>query len=188
YDFEVEHIKGSINPADFPSRSVPAETPSVDPACDEFHTFTIEESIGGMDYAAYLAVKQYLESYEYPINANEADRRRLRNRASKYALRDGVLVLRRKNRNTPFPEVLHERNSREVIRRVHNDHHGGVDNTLHHVLQRYCGTNLHAVVRDVVSNCATCQRFNPPSHAARAEPLHPIEAERPLAIIGLDVV
>jgi transposase InsO family protein len=188
YDFTIEHLKGKTNPADYPSRLLGPTAATIEQDCDEFDLLAMQKAPGGMDYPLYLALSQYLTALTYPEGATESDRAKLRKRASKYAVQDGVLVRRRKPGPLGPLEVLHERNCQQIVQRVHNEHHSGVDNTLHHLTKRYCGPNLRATVQDVVSTCDICQRHNPSTDAARAEPLHPIEAPRPLAIVGLDVV
>ncbi|KAF9936118.1 hypothetical protein BGZ70_006818, partial [Mortierella alpina] len=82
YDFEIQHIKGPANPADFLSRNLAQEEIIMDN--DEHDLFVINHVLGGMDFALYLAIKYYLESLTYPAGATEADRKKLRNRAAGY--------------------------------------------------------------------------------------------------------
>jgi len=185
YDFEIQHLKGSINPADFMSRNLVHEDV---PDNDEHDLFAVSHVLGGMDFALYLAIKYYLESQTYPTGAIEADRKKLRKRAAGYFVRDGDLFLRRRKAPLGYLQVLHERNAMRLIRDVHDEFHDGVDNTLRRVLQRYTGPYLRQVVEAVVRTCHLCQTHNPSNLAGRAEPMHPIEALRPLAVVGVDVV
>lgn len=187
FDFDIQHLRGKNNPADFPSRNLPPPDDD-EPDHDEHDILAIDVAIGGMDYAHYLALKYYLEKQDYPKGATEADRRKLRNRASGYFVQEGQLYLRRKRAPLGYLQVLHERIALEKVRIIHEEFHDGVDNCLRRVLQKYCGPKLRSVVQTVVRICHLCQTHNPDTAAARAEPLHPIEATRPLAIVGLDVV
>jgi transposase InsO family protein len=182
YDFSIEHIRGHINPADFPSRNVITGS-DLDADFDDI--LVLENSLGGMDYAVYLAIKYYLTDFSYPQDATEEDRRRLRNRSRGYYIKDGDLCRRRGGHET---KVLHERNAAEAVKQVHEEFHFGVDNTFINVQALYSGPHLFELTQAIVASCTVCQQHNPYTAAARAEPLHPIEATRPLAIIGLDIV
>ena len=48
----------------------------------------LDRSLGGMDYALYLAIKYYLTDFSYPRDATEDDRKRLRIRSRGYFLKD----------------------------------------------------------------------------------------------------
>lgn len=145
YDFEIEHRRGKNNPADYPSRNLPPQETQEDH--DEHELFSITNVLGGMDFAAYLAFKYFLESQTYPLGATEDDRKKLRRRTAAYFLKDGNLFKRRRQAPDGGLEVLHERNAFARITEVHQEFHDGVDNTLHRMLQWYTGPSLRTQPR-----------------------------------------
>ncbi|KAF9966000.1 hypothetical protein BGZ73_001189, partial [Actinomortierella ambigua] len=143
YDYDIEHIKGKTNPADFLSRNI-AKTTIDDNETELDDICGLMEGVGGMDYAIYLALTQCLTDLTYLLDAQESDRRKLRNRSRGYKLLDGKLFRKTKQ---GLKEVLHERSAEEAIRKIHDESHDGIDNTLHRTKRRYAGPNLMEVVR-----------------------------------------
>lgn len=151
YDFNIEHIKGKMNPADFLSWNLPPWTPEDGNEDNDQHDlFAIECAFGGMDFPLNLAIKYYLESQSYPEGATEEDCKQLRIRAAGYFVQEGDLFWYCCHAPTGSLQVLHECNAMSKIQEDHEEFHDGVDNTLHHVLQRYTGPYLCHVTQCVI--------------------------------------
>jgi hypothetical protein len=141
------------------------------------------DDILAMDIGTYYATMKYLQDLDYPDGCDEVQRRKIRNRARRYTVIDGRLY--RKTKQGP-KEVLHEREAHNKIRQIHEEAHNGVESTWQRVRRRYAGPGLYQIVRDVISNCDTCQRLHP--GPMRQEGLRPIESRYPFEVVGLDAI
>ncbi|OMH80180.1 Retrovirus-related Pol polyprotein from transposon [Zancudomyces culisetae] len=173
YDYTIVHIKGKSNPADALSRLDGQKDKSTEEAIDVF----------AMDYLYYSAIKDYLENYNYPSGADEGFRKKLRNKASKYILKDELLY--RKSKGV-LKEVLHEKNIKESIKKIHEESHLGIENTWRVAAQKYSGEGLYEVVKRVVMECLNCQYYK--GNREKRSKLNPIVGREPFEIFGLDAV
>ncbi|OMH79742.1 Gypsy retrotransposon integrase-like protein 1 [Zancudomyces culisetae] len=136
-----------------------------------------------LDYLYFSAIKEYLQNFNYPSGADEAFRKKLRNKARKYTLRGETLYKRSKG---TLKEVLHERNIHDIVKTVHEESHHGIENTWRTVIQRYSGEGLYEVVKNVVMECLKCQYYK--GNRVKRSKLTPIVGRRPFEIFGLDAV
>lgn len=157
-NFDIKHVKGTKNVADFGSRCSNAAPPAdpqqvhdddldadedIDLGPLEYQSSTSPfgqhltlwdeeldaDTIYSMDQAVYFAINNYLRDQSYPIDAQEQDRAHLRRRAQQYTLLHHRLYRRRNSVAEPLREVIHEGNNFEKIRQVHEEFHLGVEHT-----------------------------------------------------------
>lgn len=140
-----------------------------------------------MDYPFYLAIYYYLTQGSYPINSTDSVKRRIRNQAKKYHAHQGRLY-RKVSDDELGPELVHEGNVNDIIAKVHNEGHFGINNTWKRLCLNYTGPKLFERVREYVQGCQTCLfRSRPPRK--RYEPAHPIPTpSQPFYMVGLDAV
>ncbi|KAG2192670.1 hypothetical protein INT47_009240 [Mucor saturninus] len=141
-----------------------------------------------MEYPLYLSIYYYLtRSGEYPTGSTENIKRKVRRQASKFEVHGHKLF--RKNPVSPVSqELLHEGIVEEVIKRVHEEGHYGVNNTYSQLRLQYTGPRLFEWTRKVVQNCVTCQVRTKTPHN-RTEPAHPIDTPiHPFYMIGCDAI
>ncbi|OMH79079.1 Retrovirus-related Pol polyprotein from transposon [Zancudomyces culisetae] len=176
YDYIIQHLPGKLNPADCLSRLVEEQSEikiSKEPVLD----------VMAMDFLEHEAVRQYLTDMSYPRNADEHFRKKLRNKARHYIIQNGILI---KKVNGKLKTVLNEQNVDEVVTRIHNETHEGVENTWIRVSSNYCGAGLYNDVKKIVTYCSVCQY-----HKGSKENRHrlvPIVATKPFDIVGIDAI
>lgn len=141
-----------------------------------------------MDYPSYLALFHYLKDGNYPTGATETVKRRIRDQASRYTLVDLVIYGKTQNPEERGPELLHEGNIGEVIERVHQEGHFGVNKTWQRIRVQYDGPKLYDRVKTYVKGCQTCQfrRRKPRRRYAQARPIQ--TPSSPFFMIGCDAV
>ncbi|CDH61176.1 hypothetical protein RO3G_01741 [Lichtheimia corymbifera JMRC:FSU:9682] len=128
-------------------------------------TFSQDYKQRRMDYPRYLAIYYLLTENRYPMDCDNEYKTKLRNTARMYMAAEGKLFKRMKDGSQGL-EVLHEGNADDAIRRVHEEGHLGINNTLKRLRLKYEG-------RGVI----------------RTEKARPIDTpERPLFTIGCDAV
>ncbi|OMH80131.1 Pro-Pol polyprotein, partial [Zancudomyces culisetae] len=164
---------GTRNPADALSRLTDESTTPVKETLDIFT----------LDFLYFTAITHYLQTYEYPRGADESFRTKLRNKAKKYTLHGDKLCRVIKGQ---VKEVLHEKNIEETIKLVHEESHLGIENTWIKVKEKYTGEGLYDVVKKVVNECFTCQRYK--GGRTKKSLLNPIYSPKPFSIFGLDAV
>jgi hypothetical protein len=107
--------------------------------------------------------------------------------AKKYMVFNGRLYTRVKGEEESL-EVLHEGNIEEVIKKVHEEGHIGINNTWYKVKSRYYAPSLFDKVKEVLKVCDTCQ-FRKKKPARRTVYGKPISSGRfPFYMIGCDAV
>ncbi|OMH80871.1 Pro-Pol polyprotein [Zancudomyces culisetae] len=173
YNYSIVHCMGKRNPADALSR-LPANQPS---------TSHEELDILTLDFLYYTAITTYLREKEYPRGADEKFREKLRNKARKYTLKNDRLCRVIKGQ---VKEVLHEKNIEETIQSIHAEGHHGIENTWLKVKEEYTGEGLYEVVKKIVNECITCQRYK--GGRTRRSNLNPIFSPRPFSIFGIDAI
>ncbi|OMH78370.1 Retrovirus-related Pol polyprotein from transposon [Zancudomyces culisetae] len=146
YNYTIVHCQGKNNPADALSRLETDNIPKKEETIDVF----------AMDFLYYEAIKEYLRSYNYPNNADESFRKRLRDKSRKYKLQGDKLVRIVKGNKK---EVLHERNVYNEIKLIHEEGHEGMTNTWLKVKEKFTGNRLFDTVKAVVNQCESCQLF-----------------------------
>ncbi|SAM00706.1 hypothetical protein [Absidia glauca] len=141
-----------------------------------------------MDYPTYVAISQYIVRRSYPLESNEAVKRRIRRLASKYFLLGGRLFANKKGDSGHELELLHEGNVKDIILQVHNEGHFGSKNTYERMRVRYVAPGLLEKVETVVRECDVCQ-FRARRPRRRVEVARPIKPPRePFTMIGCDAV
>ncbi|OMJ11804.1 Gypsy retrotransposon integrase-like protein 1 [Smittium culicis] len=178
YDYDITHRKGSKNPSDYLSRA-PRNSKAQNDLIDEE-----DVDIFAYDFAAYLAIKNYLSKNEYPLDANNTFKGNFRKKAKKFLLKDDKLY--QKTKKLGLRELLHERNAKELIHEIHNADHSGIVNTWEKVKLDYYGTELYDIVTEVVNSCEICQRFT--GKPKRNNKMNPISATLPFQIVGIDAI
>ncbi|KAG2190954.1 hypothetical protein INT47_005642 [Mucor saturninus] len=141
-----------------------------------------------MEFPLYLAIYYFLtRNGEFPNGSDQKIKRKVKSQASKYLAHHGKLF--RKDLNTPIEqELLHQGNAQEVISRVHQEGHFGINNTWRQLRTQYTGPNLFELVRSTVQNCEACQ-FRSKKMVHRSEPAHPIPTPHiPFYMVGCDAV
>lgn len=176
FDFEFEHCKGSTNPSDYLSRLTENKP--------KYASRPQKVDIGTMDILYYHAIKDYLSEFKYPLGADDEFRKKLRNKARLYKLLEGKLY--KNSKQLGLREVLNEHNAKEIIHEVHCEGHEGINNTWNRVKNKYIGSGLFQIVKDVVSECDHCQKYLPGEY--RRNEMIPILATKPFQIIGIDAV
>lgn len=140
-----------------------------------------------MDYPRYLAIYYLLTENRFPLDCDDIYKKKLRNTARMYLAEDGKLFKKQRDGSRGL-EVLHEGNADEVIKRVHEEGHLGINNTWRRLRLRYEGYQLFERVRNWVKSCETCQ-YRQRRGVVRTEKARPIETpERPFFMIGCDAI
>ncbi|OMH82883.1 Retrovirus-related Pol polyprotein from transposon, partial [Zancudomyces culisetae] len=171
YDYDLEHIAGSTNPADILSRN-PLTVANEEPL-----------EVYSIDLAWYEAIKHFISTSEYPHNATPEIRNKVRNRAKQVLVKEGKLY---KKVGQQYKELLYEGNVELEVRKIHDECHEGIRSTLRRVTEKYCGRGLYKVVEKVVQTCNTCQFYD--GGKSRKHELEPIISSRPFEIFGIDAV
>lgn len=107
-----------------------------------------------MDYPRYLAIYYLLTENRFPLDCDDIYKKKLRNTARMYLAEDGKLFKKQRDGSRGL-EVLHEGNADEVIKRVHEEGHLGINNTWRRLRLRYEGYQLFERVRNWVKSCET---------------------------------
>ena len=133
------------------------------------------------DITEDIPTLHYLRMHEYPDDASETEKARIRSKSGRYAYIDDHLV--HKKTGKPIPEV----NKRAgIIQNLHKLGHFGVTKTIHMVQQRYWWWGLTDMVKQEVKNCKHCKllrhTFNEPAI------MTPIPVHSAFHKVGLDLV
>ncbi|KAJ8651907.1 hypothetical protein O0I10_012515 [Lichtheimia ornata] len=126
-----------------------------------------------MEYPKFLALYYYLDSKQYPREATESDKRRIRDQARKYKAYHGSIFRKTGVEGELGPELLHEGNVDELVAKVHAEGHFGYRNTLAKVKLQYTAPKLSSKVKEIVKTCRTCQlrRKKPHARTTFAKPI-----------------
>ncbi|KAG2190951.1 hypothetical protein INT47_009223 [Mucor saturninus] len=140
-----------------------------------------------MDYILYTAIYNYINTNRYPEEATIEHKRRIRRNASKYQAYHNKLFRKTPSR-TIGQELLHQGIAEQVITRVHEEGHTGINNTWRRLQTQYTGPKLFEIVQKVVRTCITCQMRSKKPHK-RTETARPIPTPaQPFYLIGCDAV
>ncbi|KAG2190727.1 hypothetical protein INT47_003139 [Mucor saturninus] len=102
-----------------------------------------------MDFPYYIALYNYVRLKTYPVEATPSVKAGIRAKSKKVVQEDGREYYGR--------QLLHEGTIEEVVLKVHNEGHVGVNNTWNKVHLQYVGKGLRDVVKELVESCITCQ-------------------------------
>jgi hypothetical protein len=118
----------------------------------------------GEDYVSeerFEKIKFYLKFGKYPMGADRAEKSRLRSAATHYKLIPGdpeKLMLKGK-------EVVSDAQAQyDVARRMHMEHHGGINKTTASIAEKYHWVRIKETVSQVIKNCPVCKE------AAKGQP------------------
>jgi len=133
------------------------------------------------DITEDIPTLHFLRMHEYPEDAPETEKARIRSKSGRYAYIDDHLVHQKTGK--PIPEV----NKRAgIIQNLHKLGHFGVTKTIHMVQQRYWWWGLTDMVKQEVKNCKHCKllrhTFNEPAI------MTPIPVHSAFHKVGLDLV
>ncbi|KAF2433782.1 hypothetical protein EJ08DRAFT_647080 [Tothia fuscella] len=111
----------------------------------------------GEDYVSeerFEKIKFYLKFGKYPQGADRAEKSRLRSAATHYKLIPGdpeTLMLKGK-------EVISDPQAQyDVARRLHIEHHGGINKTTASIADKYHWVRIKETVSQVIKNCPVCK-------------------------------
>jgi hypothetical protein len=140
-----------------------------------------------MEYPTYIAITQLIKNKTYPLDSTTKFKKKMDLMAKKYMVFNGRLYTKAKGEEESL-EVLHEGNIEEVIKKVHEEGHVGINNTWYKVKLRYHASNLFDKVKEVLKVCDTCQ-FRKKKPARRTVYAKPISSGScPFHMIGVDAV
>ncbi|KAL0018752.1 hypothetical protein WJX77_000959 [Trebouxia sp. C0004] len=118
--------------------------------------------------------------HEYPEDASESEKARIRSKGGRYAYIDDHLVHRKTGK--PIPEV----NKRAgIIQKLHKLGHFGETKTIHMVQQRHWWWGLTDMVKQEVRNCKHCKLLR---HTFKPAIMTPIPVYSAFHKVGLDLV
>jgi hypothetical protein len=114
----------------------------------------------GEDYVSeerFEKIRFYLKHSKYPNGADRAEKSRLRSAATHYKLvpshgtEPEKLMLKGK-------EVVSDPQKQyDVARRMHMEHHGGINKTTATIAEKYHWVRIKETVSQVIKNCAICK-------------------------------
>jgi hypothetical protein len=114
----------------------------------------------GEDYVSeerFEKIRFYLKHSKYPNGADRAEKSRLRSAATHYKLvpshgtEPEKLMLKGK-------EVVSDPQKQyDVARRMHMEHHGGINKTTATIAEKYHWVRIKETVSQVIKNCAVCK-------------------------------
>ncbi|OMH80892.1 Retrovirus-related Pol polyprotein from transposon [Zancudomyces culisetae] len=133
FDYDLEHVPGKLNPADILSRNPVNETDTNEPL-----------EIYSMELSWYEIIKNYIQTAEYPLNADSEIRSKIRNSSRQCIVKNGKLF---KKVNQQYKEILNEFNTDKVIKEIHDECHEGIRSTLRRVTEKYCGRSYSKLSR-----------------------------------------
>jgi hypothetical protein len=141
-----------------------------------------------MELPKYIAIYNYLKTKTFPKDCDDKEiKEKIKRLSRKYQAYDGRLFVGG-NENDPGTEVLHSGNAQEVITRIHEEGHFGINNTWRRVRLQYEGYQLYEMVRNLVKSCDACQ-YRSKRGKIKKEEAHPIPTpSRPFFMIGCDAV
>lgn len=141
-----------------------------------------------MEYPKFLALYYYLDRKQYPRDATESDKRRIRDQARRYKAYKGTIFRKTPVEGELGPELLHEGNIDELVSKIHAEAHFGYRNTLAKVQLQFTAPKLSSKVKEIVKTCRTCQlrRKKPHTRTTPAQPI-PIPSQ-PFYMLGCDAV
>lgn len=117
---------------------------------------------GGTDITQDLSTLKFLQEHEYPEDAPEVEKARIRSRASRYTWDKGCLFHTETGKSVPAME-----NRADIILDFHKLGHFGVTKTIHMVQQRYWWWGLTNMVKQIIKACEQCKlirhTFNEPA-------------------------
>ncbi|KAG1466270.1 hypothetical protein G6F56_004720 [Rhizopus delemar] len=102
-----------------------------------------------MSLANFIAIYYFLDNGQYPVNCvDRKDRQRVHYQARKYKIVDGRILEVATGR-----ELLHEGTAWSIIKKVHEEGHMGILNTIKKVVLAFVCSETREVVTDVVKSC-----------------------------------
>ncbi|KPM40909.1 hypothetical protein AK830_g5640 [Neonectria ditissima] len=142
----IGRVKGCGNLKSYPGQLIDAIIYGRDLAPRESDDLVSEER--------FDKIKFYLKYGEYPNGADRAEKSRLRSAATHYKLLDGdKLMLKDK-------EVISDPARQfDIARRVHVQHHGGINKTTATIAERYHWSRIKETVSDVIRSCVECKEL-----------------------------
>ncbi|OMH80343.1 Transposon Tf2-11 polyprotein [Zancudomyces culisetae] len=166
FEFDIVHIAGKVNPADHLSRS-------------GIHEITEDEHVEvfGMVYSEESLVRNYLLGGTIPREATVELVEKIKKKAKYFKVIDGVIY---KWVRGKLKEVLTEAESIELVKKVHEETHEGIENTWARVSRDHYSKGLYRQVADYVKRCHTCQTYK--DGRTRKHGLNPVHAVRPFEV------
>lgn len=176
YDFEIEHISGKRNPADFPSRNTSGSNQDAEDVFFDAEVFLLDEKME--------RVRRYLEYQEIPADLSASKRKSFLNYCTKFFIKDSILY----QKNGEHPRRVVDVGERiALIKAVHEEGHFSYYVTMKNLLKDYWWEGMGRDVRKVVNSCQTCQFLGPKPQVHRA-PLYPIKVAGPFHTVGIDYI
>ena len=136
-----------------------------------------------MNIQLYEGIKYYLNNQRFPANIDEKLKKEISNKHQDYEIYLDRLYFTKNNKRRiviridKLENILYEAHS--------NGGHWDVNTTFNKVKDIYYWPRMYKIVEEHVKSCDACQRKGKPR--AR-EPLHPITANRPFELVGIDCV
>lgn len=144
-----------------------------------------------MEFPYYIALYNYVRLKTYPVNATPSVKAGIRAKAKRFLASKGCLyekVVQEDGKMYYGRQLLHEGTIEEIVLKVHNEGHVGVNNTWNKVHLQYVGKGLHKLVNDLVESCITCQaRRRVKNKKVNPGYLVPTPS-RPFYLVGCDCV
>ena len=141
-------------------------------------------------WGEYEGVYRYLVDQTYGATVTKDEKRRVREKAEHYVIKDTTLFHRGKN-NKLARVVVDVAEKDTIISRLHTDLvggcHYGQTATIRKITDRFWWKGVSEHVRDFVRTCVKCQRSNP-SNKAPPSVLHPIAVKEIFHRWGIDMV
>ena len=124
---------------------------------------------------------QYLEHHSFPAASSDSDKARIRRKASRYLVQDGVLLHKETHKPVPYTT-----DRRSIVAGCHKLGHFGVRRTVSLVQQSYWWWGITELVKEVVKACPECKLLR---HSF-AEPVEmtPIPVKYAFHKVGIDLV
>ena len=136
-----------------------------------------------VSFGWFLALYRYIQDGTLPQDCDGKTRRRLEMHSKRWYISDDRLL----EKSTARP-LLHEGEALEVVKRLHEEGHFGILNTMDRV-NKYCVVSkCRELVTAVVKSCDTCQ-FRSRIKAVRNNPATIMKTPRyPFFMVGIDAV
>lgn len=217
YDFNIIYRPGKLNAnADALSRLPPtySKGPELEEIIEDYHLplygikhardetkLELEEkkkfgekniysNSDGMDDKEYFGLINFILQWVYPVNATEAERKAIKNKALSFEVDQGVLYKKApgtfmKRRVLRCTEVV------SVLKNSH-DHllagHAGIKRTFDKIKEQYYWSGYYDTIQRYVLSCKTCQNFGPrnPPTPLTLNPKSALEA--PFSQITMDYI
>lgn len=140
--------------------------------------------IMAISFAWFLTIYHYLADGSLPEDCDKKTAQRIRYQAKKWCQSDeGFLLEKGTGRR-----LLHEGDALEVVKRIHQEGHFGILNTIDKVNKYYVVSGCRELVTAVVHSCETCQ-FRAQIKAVRSNPGVIMKTPlHPFFMVGVDAV